>query len=49
MAEVYSRVVKTAREHAGETIPTRGPDGEYTDYLERRRPLTEANDLGHSH
>lgn len=40
MAEVYSRVVKSARDNAGENLPTRGPDGEYTDYLERRRPLT---------
>ncbi len=40
MAEVYNKVTNSWREHSGEVDKTRGPDGEYQDYLEKRRPFT---------
>ncbi len=33
MGEVYTRVVNASRRHSGEVQDTKGPDGEYTDYL----------------
>ncbi len=49
MGEIYNRVVNAMREHTGETDQTRGSDGEYNDYLEKRRPFVEADNLKHSH
>lgn len=49
MGEVYNRVVNALREHTGEGDKTRGSDGEYNDYLEKRRPFVEADNLKHSH
>lgn len=49
LAEIYNRVVNALREHTGELAPTRGSDGEYNDYLEKRRPFVEADNLRHSH
>jgi len=49
LAEVYNRVVNALREHTGESNSTRGQDGEYNDYLEKRRPFVEADNLRTSH
>lgn len=37
------------RSHTGESNPTRGEDGEFNDYLEKRRPFVEADNLRTSH
>lgn len=43
MAQVYNRVVNNWRQHEGDQNQVRGPDGEFTDYLDKRRPFAEAD------
>jgi hypothetical protein len=49
MTEIFNRLYSARREFTGGADPTRGTDGEYYDYIEKRRPFTEANNLRYTH
>jgi hypothetical protein len=49
MTEIFLRVSRSARNFSGQKSGTRGSNGEFNDFLEKRRPFLNPNPTGHSH
>jgi hypothetical protein len=49
MTEIFLRVSRSARNFSGQKAGTRGANGEFNDFLEKRRPFLNPNPTGHSH
>ena len=49
MTTIYNRLANNWRQQQGNSEQVRGPDGEFTDYLDKRRPFAEADNEKHSH
>jgi hypothetical protein len=47
--EIFLKVSRAARGFKGEKVGTRNENGEFNDFLEKRRPFLNPNPTGHSH
>ena len=48
MTDIYLRVNRAAKNASGQVSP-RNEQGEFEDFLEKRRPFMHPNPTGHSH